>query len=485
MRRTSRFALLVFVIGFVAVSPVEAQLSAEFADWDEGPEGFLLTKKEKKEWAKITTDQAAEQFIELFWARRNPDLASSYNRFKAEFEAKVRFADENFGGKNHRGATDDRGRVLILMGRPESRQVRGPTQTVPAIGTTQGGTDAVEGGTEVWLYNPQELPEGFKVKGSQIFFLFYEEKLGSNVYTIDRSNRESFKGMTALNQAPDVYLLHPNLKEVPKPISIADARNAQPAHLEWLDGREARFNDAVRVISDAGVSDGVGPSPLWVHIELPKDAPTLDLLAGRVKTADGEVLSNFEIDAAPLAGQYGSAYHLSFPLEPGSYKVDIVGSAGGEPQVTQSIDTELSTVPDEGTWMSPMWVGTAATPQPESKLGAPFTFGGWHLIPVTGPDHVKEDELAYFGFVVRPALTGEGAVDLKVRIRVKRDGKALGRALVMPLDASQIMGDLYMYGNSVGLSKIPEAGKYEFEFTVTEETSETSVDRTVPVDLVE
>jgi hypothetical protein len=47
------------------------------------------------------------------------------------------------------------------------------------------------------------------------------------------------------------------------------------------------------------------------------------------------------------------------------------------------------------------------------------------------------------------------------------------------------MGDLYMYGNSVGLSKIPEAGKYEFEFTVTEETSETSVDRTVPVDLVE
>ncbi len=484
MRHAFLIFFLIFMIGLSAAPLAEAQLSAEYADWDKGPEGFLLTKKEKKEWAKINTDEAAERFIELFWARRNPELTGAYNAFKAEFEAKVRFADENFGAKNHRGATSDRGRVLILMGRPESRQVRGPAQTVPTAGSTQGGTDAVEGGTEVWLYNPQELPEGFKIKGSQIFFLFYEEKLGSNIFSIDRSNRESFKGMTALGQAPEVYLLHPNLEEVPKPVSIAAARSAQPNHLAWLDGGEAPFNDTVRVISEPGVSDGTN-EPWWVHIELPSDAPTLDLLAGRVSTTEGEVLSNFEIDATPLAGQYGSAYHLSFPLEPGSYTVDIVGAAAGEPQITESIDAEVSTVPAEGTWMSPLWVGISAQPQPEAKLGAPFTFGGWHLVPVSGPDYTKANEIAYFGFVVRPVLTEDGAVDLKARIRVKRDGKALGRALVMPLDASQIMGDLYMYGNSIGLSKIPELGSYEFEFTITEETSETSTDRVVTVDLIE
>jgi GWxTD domain-containing protein len=485
MRHMSLCFLLILMIGLLAAPPAEAQLSAEFADWDESPAGFLLTKKEKKEWAKINTDEAAEQFIELFWARRNPELTSAFNPFKAEFEAKIRFADENFSGKNHRGATSDRGRVLILMGRPESRQVRGAAQTVPSLGSTQGGTDAVEGGTEVWLYNPQELPEGFKVKGSQIFFLFYEEQLGSNIFTIDRSNRESFKGMSVLTRAPDIYLLNPNLKEVPKPISLAGARSALPAHLAWLDSGDAPFNDAVRVISEPGVSDGVGPSPLWVHLELPNDAPALDLLAGRVTTSDGEVLSNFEIDAVALAGQYGSAYHLAFPLETGSYKVDIVGAAGGEPQVTESIDAEVSMAPEEGTWMSPLWVGIAAEPQPDSKLGAPFTFGGWHLVPVTGPDYVKENEVAYFGYVVRPVLTEDGAVDLKARIRVKRDGKNLGRPLVMPLDASQVLGDLYMYGNSVGLAKIPEAGSYEFEFTITEETSETAVERTILIDLVE
>jgi len=484
MRHMSLCFLLMFLIGLLAASPTEAQLSAEYEDWEKSPEAFLLTKKEKKEWAKITTNEAAERFIELFWARRNPELTSAYNPFKAEFEAKVRFADEAFGAKNHRGATSDRGRVLILMGRPESRQVRGPAQTVPTAGSTAGGTDTVDGGTEVWLYNPGELPEGFKAKGSQIFFLFYEEKLGSNVFTFDRSNREAFKGMNVLSQAPEAYLLHPNLKEVPKPISIADARSAQPIHLGWLDAGDAPFNDAVRVISEAGVYDGVN-EPLWVHIELPKDAPQLDLLAGQVSTADGEVLSNFEIDATPIAGQYGSAYHLSFPLEPGSYKVDIVGAAGGEPQVTEHITAELTTAPEEGTWMSPLWVGIAAEPKPESKLGAPYTFGGWHLVPVSGPDYVKSHEVAYFGFVVRPALTEEGAVDLKARIRVKKDGKALGRALTMPLDASQVMGDLYMYGNSVGLSKLPEVGSYEFEFTITEETSETAVERVVPIDLTE
>ena len=95
-----------------------AQLSEEYAEWADGPEGYLLTKKEKKEWEAITSDAEAERFIELFWARRNPEPANPFNAFKAEFDSKVRFADENFGYANRRGALTDRGRVLLLMGRP-------------------------------------------------------------------------------------------------------------------------------------------------------------------------------------------------------------------------------------------------------------------------------------------------------------------------------------------------------------------------------
>ena len=484
MRQKSLRLLLAFTLAVLFAPLAVAQLSSEYSDWAKGPEGFLLTKKEKKEWDKITTDGDAKRFIELFWARRNPEPNNPYNSFKAEFDGKVKFADENFSRKGHSGALSDRAKVLILMGKPEQRQVRGPAQAVSGMDTTSGGTDAVEGGTEVWLYNPATLPKGFKVKGSRLLYTFYEARVDSNDFLLDRSNRESFAGMTALGKAPEVYLLHPELKEVPKPISVANARSAQPAHLAWCDQDDAPFDDTARVIAELGLSDGVN-EPLWVHIELPSEAPTLDLLVGRVETTDGEVVSNFEIDATPLKGQYGSAYHLSFSLDPGSYTVEIAGSSGGAPQVTERVETEVTTAPTEGTWLSPLWIGISAEPNPDALAGAAFTFGGWHLVPVSGPDLTREDEIAYFGFLERPALNEEGAVELKARVRVKRDGKPLGKPFTMPLDVSQVMGDLYMYGNSIGLSGLPEPGSYELEFTITEGTSDTVVERSLPLEISE
>ena len=98
---------LILLVGFalaVFLAPVaEAQLSDNYAGWTDGPEGFLLTKKEKKAWGKIKTDAEAERFIDLFWARRNPEPNSGFNAFRAEFEARVRFADQNFGYGNRRG----------------------------------------------------------------------------------------------------------------------------------------------------------------------------------------------------------------------------------------------------------------------------------------------------------------------------------------------------------------------------------------------
>jgi len=290
--------------------------------------------------------------------------------------------------------------------------------------------------------------------------------------------------MTALGKAPEALLLHPELMEVPKPISVAAGRSAPPAHLAWCDQDDAPFDDSARVIAELGLSDGIN-KPLWVHIELPPEAPPLDLLVGRVLTVDGEDLSNFEIDAKALKGQYGSVYHLSFPLDPGSYTVEIAGASGGVPQVTERLETEVTTAPEEGTWLSQLWVGISAAPEPEAPRGAAFTFGGWHVVPVSGPDLTRETELAYFGFLQRPALDEEGAVDLKARIRLTKDGKPLGQPFMMPLDVSQVMADLYMYGNSIRLSGLPEPGSYEIEFKITERTSDTVVERSLSLEISE
>ena len=164
MRRQRLVVLFCFTLAVLFVPVADAQLSGDYADWVEGPERFLLTKKEKKEWAKISTDAAAEHFIALFWAKRNPEPNNPFNAFGAEFEAKVRFADQNFGFGKIRGALSARGQVLILMGRPDRRQVRG-IDGPPSVDIGSGDTGDVENNTETWYYDPTKLPAGFKAKG--------------------------------------------------------------------------------------------------------------------------------------------------------------------------------------------------------------------------------------------------------------------------------------------------------------------------------
>jgi hypothetical protein len=335
---------------------------------------------------------------------------------------------------------------------------------------------------ERWVYEAASLPEGLDAKGADVIFTFVESFAGAKDFKLDRNNRQSSTAFKILTKAPEALELDPDLTEVPTMVSIAGARVATDDHMAWFDIADAPLDDSIRVMSELGVKDSVS-RPLWVHIEVPRDAPSLDLLAGRVSDASGEVASTFEIDAEPIEGQYGPAYHLSFPLEPGTYTVDIAGAAGNDLQFTEQIDVEVNDIPSEGTWMSPIWPGISVSADKDAPLGATYTVGGWHLIPVSGPDLTRDDEVTYFGFLVRPGLDENGEVDLKVRIRLKKDGRTLGNPATMPLDASHILGDLFMYGNSVDLGRLPEPGSYALEFKVTDRGSGEAVELELPMEI--
>jgi len=42
-----------------------------------------------------------------------------------------------------------------------------------------------------------------------------------------------------------------------------------------------------------------------------------------------------------------------------------------------------------------------------------------------------------------------------------------------------------MYGNSIGLAGVPQAGPYEFELTITETNSDTSTKRLLSIEITE
>ncbi|HEV8267541.1 MAG TPA: GWxTD domain-containing protein, partial [Thermoanaerobaculia bacterium] len=112
-----------FVAAFVLVSPSLAAADGlvKYKDFSKSPEFvYLATDAEAKAWKGIKSDAEAEAFIALFWARRDPDLKTPANEFKADFEGRVRAADDHFKLSTVRGALTERGRLFILVGPPKS-----------------------------------------------------------------------------------------------------------------------------------------------------------------------------------------------------------------------------------------------------------------------------------------------------------------------------------------------------------------------------
>jgi len=467
-----------------------AQLSPEFADWAEGPQGFLLTKEEHKAWEAVGGDREAQRFIALFWARRNPKPGAAFNEFQARFEGMVKYCDDNFGYEGKRGALSDMGKVFLLMGPPNDAGVRGPTQTVSGTGgaVTAGqsdrGTDQVRALAKIWSYDPARMDPKFKAKGSHILFTFYEDRPLTNIFIMDRSGREATMSFRAMGRAPEIYLLHPDLKTVPKPVSVPGGTAATEAQLAALiSADQGPLQDQLNVIQDLGVADAIH-RPLWIHLGLPQDAPVIKRFAGRVLDPAGEeVLSTFQIEAQPFDAEAERVYHLTLPLAVGDYQYELVGLIDGRAQLVQKASVEIPATSDE-TWFSDVWTGLDAVQNPDAMLGEAFTFGGWHLMPLAVETAPKASQLSYFGYVVNPAIEEGVEPVAKLKLTLRKDGKRLGKPLSMNLPLAKVSDGVYMYGNAINLAALP-SGPCSLDFKISVAGTEAFERQKVELELVE
>lgn len=480
--------ILFFVISFGGIA--SAQLSPEYAEWADQPQGFLLTKAEVEEWEDITNDREARDFIDLFWARRNPKPGAAYNEFKARFEGMVKYSDDNFSYDGKRGALSDMGRVFLLMGPPHNAQNRGPTQTVSGTGLATGsgqsdrGTDQVRAQAKLWSYDPVRMDPKFNAKGTRLLFTFYEERALSNQFVLDRSHREATMSLRALRKAPEVLLLHPDLKTIPKPVSVPGGTAATEAQLAALASEAGGpLQDQMHVIQDLGVADA-DHRPLWVHLGFPKDTPEIERFAGQVMNQAGDqVLSTFQIEAQPFEAGTERAYHLTLPLAEGAYQYHLAGFIGQQTQMTQNAKVEIPGTSEE-TWFSTVWTGLDVQPNPDAMVGEAFTFGGWHLMPLAVETAPKDSQLSYFGFVIRPVIEEGEEPTAKLKLTLRKDGQRLGRPLSLTLPMSKISEGVYMYSNSINLAALP-TGACSLEFKISVEGTDAFEKRKVELEIVE
>ena len=456
-----------------------AELGPKYAGWADGPEGFLLTKDESKAWSKVADDAAAERFIELFWARRDPDLSGPRNETREEFERRVQQADASFATDRRRGALTDRGKVLILLGQPARGSRTEPGQTLRPIGGESGAgsiaTEDIQTRAEVWEYRPDQLP--VSVRGPRFTIGFYEEHLNKNDFVLDRSLEGATAILRALSKAPEAMIRHPDLTEVPASYRTAAAA-AAPAHLDWLD-RQA-WPEGAALVAGAGVAPGAATRPLWVHVELPAGAPALEVLTGRVSGADGAALSIFETKAKPIAVDSGTVYHVAVQVPPGATTLELAGGAGAEPVFVRDVPLDVPPIPQGQVWLSQPWIGRSVAQEPGSKHGDPFNFGGWHLVPTAG--RLKGSELPYFGFASVP---GGAQPELTATVNLLRGDQRLAGPLELKLTPSKVAEGLWVYGDTLTLTNLPPGGGYRLELTVADKTSGTSARRDLELQVVQ
>jgi GWxTD domain-containing protein len=79
---------------------------------------LIMTKQENKIFRHLPDKESRQEFIEDFWAKRDPDKETEENEFREEFFRRIQYANEHFF-EGPPGWKTDRGRMYIYFGAPD------------------------------------------------------------------------------------------------------------------------------------------------------------------------------------------------------------------------------------------------------------------------------------------------------------------------------------------------------------------------------
>ncbi|MGQ9495787.1 MAG: GWxTD domain-containing protein [Thermoanaerobaculaceae bacterium] len=477
-----KYAATGLVFLALGIPTISAETPASVSEMLRGPVGYLFTKEERKALENLKSEADINQFMELFWAKRDPDLNTQVNEFKVDFEARVKAADKMFTLERMLGSLTDRGRVLILLGKPTRATNIPAGSVVEGARGGEGGRQPYEdrGATEIWVYSKDRLPEGI-VKADEVWVVFTETRVGSNEFILDRTDRRNVAIMKILTDLPQKLIKNPKLTEVPKLGLLPGSKAAKPEELALLEKGEVWPDGTGLVVAQGLVSANF--KPLWLFLQLPDPLAPAASVVGRVLTEQGQELGTFSGAVTPLSVTGGRGYEFSLPLDAGKFRVDLaLLDASGTPLVVKSLPVELQPVPEDGTVISQFYWGVDVRQEASAHLGDPFNIGGWHVIPRASNAYNSSENLAYFCYILHPQLDENGKADFVVSLAAYKDNKKLTENPNQPVNLSQVTGDLWMFGNGLPLSVFRKEGEYVLEVTLRDARS--NVERKARIPLV-
>lgn len=164
-----------------------AQISQQYRNWGDSAIQYLMTKPEKTGWASLRSDDDAKQFIDVFWARRDPTPETPDNELRQQMEARIAEADKRYRLGKTPGSQTDKGLVYTLLGEPTQVETR--VDRPPNAGTLSHFDRPIN--FELWTYRGEAAERVAGTKSFDIAFVFHDEKSAME-FELDGPSKVSF-----------------------------------------------------------------------------------------------------------------------------------------------------------------------------------------------------------------------------------------------------------------------------------------------------
>lgn len=408
------------------------ELSGYYKKWLNGVVSYIISPQERKAFLQLKTNEERDQFIEAFWARRNPNPGSLYNSYKEQFYRRVAYANAHFAA-GVPGWRTDRGRIYIVFGPPTEitdhpsggtyerpmSQGGGSTSTfpftdwryryIPGIGEniTMEFVDTCMCGDYELTDDPSKKDALLEVPGAGLT-LYEQLGMSSKLARFQNTDgtHDPYSPFTPESMNEFSRLERYAEEMAPPKVKFKDLEAIVNHNISYhLLPFELR-TDYVKITNDTDLvpfTVQIPDSAMTFHQKDGVDTGKINVL-GQISTLSGEVVDTFENTVAlnipsELMSQYAdkdSRYWHGALLRPGRYKVVLALKDANAPDKMGTLRTAI-TVPhytNNKLATSSIMLADQIEPVPAKQVGTgEFIIGDTKVRPVVGNRFTRKQSM--------------------------------------------------------------------------------------------
>jgi GWxTD domain-containing protein len=445
--------------------------------WLDGVRPILL-QDEDKTYRGVKDKNDRLEFQKIFWARRDPDLATPENEYQAEYVKAKAEADQRYRVSGQVGSTTDCGRTFVLLGKPdEIEQEPGVGLLAPQTWTYKDRPgQTFQGGKAVIAFDAEcRAPVGFaaqleRVAASLVAHPNIDYRKGKDGHLTKLAD------LLPRDTAARALLRQPR-QDFPLAVAVS--------YLKVADGGTALLGLVRGEASGLAVAESGGAKSVQLSVAASaqgadgKEAGWTEQTMSVPVAADGSFLASFKLGLKP--GKYtvkaGAVDVKGAKASLATTEVEVPDLA----KVETAADGSVAKVPSTSSVMVLRSIeDVAGEPDPAHPLAA-FELAKVRLLPVFGGRAHKADQVEFFYQVYDLRLDpATGKADATAAVSILKNGKTpVARAPVTQMETE-------FAGSSVGPIPLAnyEPGQYVVQLKVTDKLAKKDLVQETPLEIL-